>query len=167
MEPDGATARLTICGRLSALHNRAHAVRAPADTASADTELITAVGLLVRAQIGESLRLRGRWSSHLKCRRQFEVASCTTVPPATEQGIRRYLGSGLVKGIGPVMAERMAGRFGAGIMRIIDDEPGRLAGVPGLGPKRSARIKDAWAEPKAVKEVMIFLQGVGVSTSLR
>jgi len=88
------------------------------------------------------------------------------VLPATEQGIRRYLGSGLIKGIGPVMAERMVGHFGADIMRIIDDEPGRLVEVPGLGPKRSARIKDAWAEQKAIKEVMIFLQGVGVSTSL-
>jgi exodeoxyribonuclease V alpha subunit len=133
---------------------------------SADTELITAVGPLLGAQIGESLRLRGRWTSHLKYGRQFEVHSYTTVLPATEQGIRRYLGSGLIKGIGPVMAERMVSHFGVDIMHIIDDEPGRLVEVPGLGPKRSARIKDAWAEQKAIKEVMIFLQGVGVSTSL-
>jgi exodeoxyribonuclease V alpha subunit len=133
---------------------------------SADTELITAVGPLLGAQIGESLRLRGRWTSHLKYGRQFEVASYTTVLPATEQGIRRYLGSGLIKGIGPVMAERMVSHFGTDIMHIIDDEPDRLIEVPGLGPKRSARIKDAWAEQKAIKEVMIFLQGVGVSTSL-
>jgi exodeoxyribonuclease V alpha subunit len=133
---------------------------------SADTELITAVGPLLGAQVGESLRLRGRWTSHLKYGRQFEVWSYTTVLPATEQGIRRYLGSGLIKGIGPVMAERMVGHFGADIMRIIDDEPGRLVEVPGLGPKRSARIKEAWAEQKAIKEVMIFLQGVGVSTSI-
>jgi exodeoxyribonuclease V alpha subunit len=133
---------------------------------SADTELITAVGPLLGAQIGESLRLRGRWTSHLKYGRQFEVHSYATVLPATEQGIRRYLGSGLIKGIGPVMAERMVSHFGVEIMHIIDDEPGRLVEVPGLGPKRSARIKDAWAEQKAIKEVMIFLQGVGVSTSL-
>src|SRR5580693_8594193 len=133
---------------------------------SANTELITAVGPLLGAQIGESLRLRGRWTSHLKYGRQFEVHSYTTVLPATEQGVRRYLGSGLIKGIGPVMAERMVSHFGTDIMRIIDDEPDRLVEVPGLGPKRSARIKDAWAEQKAIKEVMIFLQGVGVSTSL-
>ena len=133
---------------------------------SADTELITAVGPLLGAQVGESLRLRGRWTSHLKYGRQFEVHSYTTVLPATEQGIRRYLGSGLIKGIGPVMAERMVSHFGIDIMHIIDDEPDRLVEVPGLGPKRSARIKDAWAEQKAIKEVMIFLQGVGVSTSL-
>src|ERR1700730_658866 len=133
---------------------------------SADTELITAVGPLLGAQIGESLRLRGRWTSHLKYGRQFDVHSYTTVLPATEQGIRRYLGSGLIKGIGPVMAERMVSHFGVDIMHIIDDEPDRLVEVPGLGPKRSARIKGAWAEQKAIKEVMIFLQGVGVSTSL-
>jgi exodeoxyribonuclease V alpha subunit len=133
---------------------------------SASTELITAVGPLLGAQIGESLRLRGRWTSHVKYGKQFEALSFTTVLPATEQGIRRYLGSGLIKGIGPVMAERMVNHFGVDIMHIIDDEPDRLIEVPGLGPKRTARIKNAWAEQKAIKEVMIFLQGVGVSTSL-
>ncbi len=133
---------------------------------SADTELVTAVGPLLGAQIGESLRLRGRWTSHMKYGRQFEVHSYTTVLPATEQGVRRYLGSGLIKGIGPVMAERMVAHFGVDIMHVIDDEPEKLVEVPGLGPKRSARIRDAWAEQKAIKEVMIFLQGVGVSTSL-
>src|ERR1700722_4765707 len=133
---------------------------------SAATELVTAVGPLLGAQVGEALRLRGRWASHMKYGRQFEVRSYTTMLPATEQGIRRYLGSGLIKGIGPVMAERMVDHFGTDIMHVIDDEPGRLIEVPGLGPKRSTRIKDAWAEQKAIKEVMIFLQGVGVSTSL-
>src|SRR5437773_4456266 len=129
-------------------------------------ELVTAVGPLLGAQIGEFLRLRGRWSSHPKYGRQFEVASYATVLPATAAGIQKYLGSGLIKGIGPVMAERMVSHFGVDIMHIIDDEPGRLIEVPGLGPKRSTRIKDAWAEQKAIKQVMIFLQGVGVSTSL-
>ena len=133
---------------------------------SASTELVTAVGPLLGAQVGESVRLRGRWTSHVKYGRQFEVHSYTTVLPATEQGVRRYLGSGLIRGIGPVMAERMVTHFGVDIMHVIDDEPERLVEVPGLGPKRSARIKDAWAEQKAIKEVMIFLQGVGVSTSL-
>src|ERR1700759_237122 len=133
---------------------------------SAATELITVVGVLLGAQVGESLRLRGRWTSHVKYGKQFEVHSYTTVLPATEQGIRRYLGSGMIKGIGPVMAERMVNHFGVDIMHVIDDEPERLVEVPGLGPKRSARIKDAWAEQKAIKQVMIFLQGVGVSTSL-
>src|ERR1700733_1082111 len=129
-------------------------------------ELITAVGPLLGAQIGEFLRLRGRWSSHPKYGRQFEVASYATVLPATAAGIQKYLGSGLIKGIGPVMAERMVAHFGVDIMHVIDDEPGRLIEVDGLGPKRTAMIATAWAEQKAIKEVMIFLQGVGVSTSL-
>ena len=133
---------------------------------SASTELVTAVGPLLGAQIGESLRLRGRWTSHPRYGRQFDVHSYTTVLPATEQGIRRYLGSGLIKGIGPVMAERMVNHFGVDIMHVIDEDPRRLIEVDGLGPKRTDRITTAWAEQKAIKEVMIFLQGVGVSTSL-
>ena len=129
-------------------------------------ELITAVGPLLGAQIGEFLRLRGRWSSHPRYGRQFEVHSYATVLPATAAGIQKYLGSGLIKGIGPVMAERMVAHFGVDIMHVIDDEPGRLIEVDGLGPKRTAMIAAAWAEQKAIKEVMIFLQGVGVSTSL-
>ena len=129
-------------------------------------ELITAVGPLLGAQIGEFLRLRGRWSSHPKYGRQFEVDSYATVLPATAAGIQKYLGSGLIKGIGPVMAERIVAHFGVDIMHVIDDEPARLIEVDGLGPKRTAMIAAAWAEQKAIKEVMIFLQGVGVSTSL-
>jgi exodeoxyribonuclease V alpha subunit len=129
-------------------------------------DLITVVGPLLGAQVGESLRMRGRWTSHPKYGKQFEVHSYSTVLPATVQGIRRYLGSGLIKGIGPVMAERMVGHFGVDIMHIIEDTPARLIEVDGLGPKRTAMITAAWAEQKAIKEVMIFLQGVGVSTSL-
>src|ERR1700691_2330881 len=129
-------------------------------------DLITAVGPLLGAQVGEFLRLRGRWSSHPKYGRQFEVASYATVLPATAAGIQKYLGSGLIKGIGPVMAERMVAHFGVDIMHVIEETPGRLAEVDGLGPKRTAMIAAAWAEQKAIKEVMIFLQGVGVSTSL-
>jgi len=130
------------------------------------SELVTVVGALLGAQVGESLRLRGRWTSHPKYGRQFEVHSYTTVLPATTQGIQRYLGSGLIKGIGPVMAERMVAHFGVDIMHVIENSPARLIEVEGLGPKRTAKITAAWAEQKAIKEVMVFLQGVGVSTSL-
>jgi exodeoxyribonuclease V alpha subunit len=129
-------------------------------------DLVTAVGPLAGAQVGESLCMHGRWTSHVKYGKQFDVFSYSTVLPATVQGIRRYLGSGLIKGIGPVMAERMVSHFGVDIMHIIDDAPERLVEVDGLGPKRTAMITTAWAEQKAIKEVMVFLQGVGVSTSL-
>jgi exodeoxyribonuclease V alpha subunit len=130
------------------------------------SDLVTVVGALLGAQVGESLRMRGRWASHPKYGRQFEVHSYTTVLPATTQGIQRYLGSGLIRGIGPVMAERMVAHFGVDIMHVIENSPGRLIEVEGLGPKRTAMITAAWAEQKAIKEVMVFLQGVGVSTSL-
>jgi exodeoxyribonuclease V alpha subunit len=129
-------------------------------------DLLTVVGALLGVQPGESLRLVGRWGSHPKYGRQFEVHSFTTVLPATVQGIERYLGSGLIKGIGPKMAGRIVGHFGAETLRVIEQEPGRLVEVAGLGPKRTAMIGAAWEEQKAIKEVMVFLQGVGVSTSL-
>lgn len=129
-------------------------------------DLLTVVGPLLGAQVGESLRLTGRWTSHPRYGRQFEVRSYTTVLPATIQGIQRYLGSGLIKGIGPVMAERMVAHFGTDILRVIEEEPQRLVEVPGVGPKRTKLVADAWEEQKAIKEVMVFLQGVGVSTSL-
>jgi exodeoxyribonuclease V alpha subunit len=129
-------------------------------------DLLTVVGPLLGAQIGESLRLIGQWSSHPKYGKQFQVHSYTTVLPATIQGIRRYLGSGMIKGIGPMMAERMVAHFGVDILTVIETEPARLMEVHGLGPKRTAKIVDAWEEQKAIKEVMVFLSGVGVSTSL-
>ncbi len=129
-------------------------------------DLLTVAGPLLGAQVGESLRLTGRWGSHPKYGKQFQVDSYTTVLPATIQGIRRYLGSGLIKGIGPLIAERMVTHFGTEILSIIEQEPGRLIEVHGLGPKRTKKIADAWEEQKAIKEVMVFLSSVGVSTSL-
>lgn len=112
------------------------------------SDLVTVVGALLCAQPGESLRLVGRWTSHPKFGQQFEVKSYTTVLPATIQGIQRYLGSGLIKGIGPVFAERIVKHFGTDTLRIIEEQPDRLTEVPGLGPKRTARIIAAWAEQK-------------------
>ncbi|HEY1963986.1 MAG TPA: ATP-dependent RecD-like DNA helicase, partial [Acidobacteriaceae bacterium] len=129
-------------------------------------DLLTVVGPLLGAQIGETLRLTGRWASHPRYGRQFEVRSYSTLLPATIQGIQRYLGSGLIKGIGPVMAERMVAHFGTDILRIIEEQPQRLVEVSGVGPKRTRLVAEAWEEQKAIKEVMVFLQGVGVSTSL-
>ncbi len=129
-------------------------------------DLLTVVGSLLGAQPGESLRMQGVWKSHPQYGRQFEVRGYTTVLPATIQGIRHYLGSGLIKGIGPKMAERIVAHFDVDTLRIIEEEPGRLIEVPGLGPKRTTMIGRAWEEQKAIKEVMLFLQGVGVSTSI-
>ncbi|MGW6269773.1 SF1B family DNA helicase RecD2 [Streptomyces sp. NPDC055060] len=136
------------------------------DTGRGAGDLLTVVGALLGAQVGESLRMEGRWGSHAQYGKQFTVENYTTVLPATIQGIRRYLGSGLIKGIGPVMADRVTTHFGVDTLDIIEKEPGRLVEVPGLGPKRTKMIAAAWEEQKAIKEVMVFLQGVGVSTSI-
>ncbi|GAA2089845.1 ATP-dependent RecD-like DNA helicase [Streptomyces albiaxialis] len=136
------------------------------DTGRGGGELLTVVGSLLGAQVGESLRMEGRWGSHPQYGRQFTVENYTTVLPATVQGIRRYLGSGLVKGIGPVFADRITEHFGLDTLDVIEKEPARLIEVPGLGPKRTRKITEAWEEQKAIKEVMVFLQGVGVSTSI-
>ncbi|MGO1052358.1 SF1B family DNA helicase RecD2 [Crossiella sp. CA198] len=136
------------------------------DTGRGANDLLTVVGALLGAQPGESLRMRGRWGSHPQYGKQFHVEDYTTVLPATIQGIRRYLGSGLIKGIGPVLADRIVTHFGVDALDVIEQTPQRLIEVPKLGPKRTKLIAAAWEEQKAIKEVMIFLQGVGVSTSL-
>jgi exodeoxyribonuclease V alpha subunit len=136
------------------------------DTGRGGGDLLTVVGALLGAQVGESLRMEGRWGSHPQYGKQFHVENYTTVLPATVQGIRRYLGSGLVKGIGPVFADRITQHFGLDTLRVIEEEPKRLIEVPGLGPKRTRKIADAWEEQKAIKEVMLFLQTVEVSTSI-
>ncbi|MFC8505495.1 ATP-dependent RecD-like DNA helicase [Streptomyces sp. NPDC057411] len=136
------------------------------DTGRGAGDLLTVVGSLLGAQPGESLRMEGRWGSHPQYGRQFTVENYTTVLPATIQGIRRYLGSGLIKGIGPVFADRITTHFGLDTLTILEEAPKRLIEVPGLGPKRTKSIAAAWEEQKAIKEVMVFLQGVGVSTSI-
>ncbi|MEV5969840.1 ATP-dependent RecD-like DNA helicase [Streptomyces sp. NPDC051921] len=136
------------------------------DTGRGSGDLLTVVGSLLGAQPGESLRMEGRWGSHPQYGRQFTVENYTTVLPATIQGIRRYLGSGLVKGIGPVFADRITTHFGLDTLQILEESPKRLIEVPGLGPKRTKNIAAAWEEQRAIKEVMVFLQGVGVSTSI-
>ncbi|WP_432103955.1 SF1B family DNA helicase RecD2 [Streptomyces sp. bgisy091] len=136
------------------------------DTGRGAGDLLTVVGSLLGAQPGESLRMEGRWGSHPQFGKQFMVDNYTTVLPATIQGIRRYLGSGLIKGIGPVMADRITTHFGVDTLDIIEQYPKRLVEVPGLGPKRTKMIAAAWEEQKAIKEVMVFLQSVGVSTSI-
>ncbi|MEE1814083.1 ATP-dependent RecD-like DNA helicase [Streptomyces sp. SP18ES09] len=136
------------------------------DTGRGAGDLLTVVGALLGAQPGESVRMEGRWGSHPTYGKQFHVDNYTTILPATIQGIRRYLGSGLVKGIGPVFADRITRHFGLDTLDILEEAPARLIEVPGLGPKRTKNITAAWEEQKAIKEVMVFLQGVGVSTSI-
>ncbi len=138
----------------------------PFPYASGRDSLITLVGNMPEVNPGEHLRLSGRWLNHPRHGRQFQVESCEQTLPATTAGIKRYLGSGMVRGVGKVMAERIVDRFGEQTLDVIEFEPQQLRSVLGIGPKRVDGIVRAWAEQKAIKDVMIFLQGHGVSTSL-
>ncbi len=124
---------------------------------------VTIVGTLASLTPGETLRLHGRWSHHPKYGEQFQVERCESVVPATIAGIQKYLGSGMIKGIGPVFARRLVEAFGTETLTVIEKEPDRLKTVEGIGPKRRQRITQAWAEQREIREVMLFLQGHGVS----
>jgi exodeoxyribonuclease V alpha subunit len=125
----------------------------------------TAVGRLFGLQPGERVRLSGEWQDDRKYGRQFRALSYLSLLPETLEGIQRYLGSGLVPGIGPVMAERLVEKFGLDTLRVIDDEPEKLGRVRGIGPVRSQQIREAWREQRAVRDAMVFLQGHGLSAS--
>jgi exodeoxyribonuclease V alpha subunit len=139
--------------------------RSPAQSFGRGYE-VPIVGNMANLNVGESVELTGRWTVHAEYGRQFLVESLRTVLPATVAGIEKYLGSGLIKGVGPVTAKRIVKHFGLETLEIIDDAPERLIEVPGVGRKRVRLIKQAWAEQRAIKEVMLFLQSHGISTSL-
>src|SRR3970040_2676005 len=127
-------------------------------------ELATIVGNLPSVTPGETLKLTGEWTLHTKYGEQFKVESFETITPATVAGIEKYLGSGLIKGIGPVFARRLVEAFGTETLRIIEEDPSRMLAVDGIGQVRHQRIRTAWEEQKEIRDVMIFLQGHGVSS---
>ena len=130
---------------------------------SGKQDLVTIVGSLSLPTPGETLRLKGQWVVDTKFGQQFRVESCLSVLPATIVGIQKYLGSSLIKGIGPIMARRIVDKFGLDTFDIIEDSPERLREAEGIGPIRTERITNAWREQKEIREVMVFLQGHEVS----
>jgi exodeoxyribonuclease V alpha subunit len=127
-----------------------------------DRREITCVGSFARVGQGDHLKLKGRWVSHPKYGEQFGVETYEVVPPATTEGIARYLASGLIPGVGESMAERIVKRFGERTIEIIDTEPNRLREIKGLGQKRVAAIKKAWKEHRDISELIVFLESHGV-----
>jgi len=127
-------------------------------------DLTTFVGPGLPVSPGETVRLRGRWVNDNRWGKQLRVVSFETVLPTSTEGIERYLGSGLVHGIGPAYARRLVQAFGVETLRVIDEQPERLRAVEGIGPKRAAQIRASWAKQRAVQSVMIFLQSHGIST---
>ncbi|MDA1329527.1 MAG: ATP-dependent RecD-like DNA helicase [Chloroflexi bacterium] len=137
------------------------------ESPSQDNEgLVTVTGNLPEVAPGEYLSLSGEWAQHPKYGVQFQVERLEQARPATLEGIRRYLGSGLLKGIGPSIAENIVSRFGLETIDIIEKQPGRLREVPDIGPKRSKQIIAAWEEQRQIREVMLFLHSYGVSSNL-
>jgi len=128
-------------------------------------EPVTVVGNLIAPAPGEVMKMRGEWRDHPRFGRQFQVSSHRIVLPATAQGIEKYLGSGLIKGIGPVMASRIVGKFGERTLEIIEHRINDLTKIEGIGRKRVEMIGRAWEEQKEIRDVMIFLQEHGVSTA--
>ncbi|MEO5959577.1 MAG: ATP-dependent RecD-like DNA helicase [Opitutaceae bacterium] len=135
-----------------------------ADT-KARAELVTIVGALPSVECGETLHLSGEWTKHAQHGAQFKIAAFKSELPASVYGIRKYLGSGLVEGIGKVYANKIVDAFGTDTFRILSEESARLRDVDGIGKKRATAIKQAWDAKRTERELYIFLQTYGVTPS--
>ena len=128
-------------------------------------EMLTIVGQSIDAQPGERLEVKGRWVFNKKYGNQFEIETIEVLVPATIEGIEKYLGSGLIKGIGPAMAKKIVLKFKLDTLRILDESPGKLVKIEGFGSKRIQLIKNEWQKQKDIRNVMIFMQSYGISNS--
>jgi exodeoxyribonuclease V alpha subunit len=128
-------------------------------------DLVAVVGSLASVSAGEWVTAEGRWVQDKEFGLQFRADMLNSTAPTTREGIEKYLGSGMVKGIGPVYAKKLVEKFGEKIFDIIEQESVRLEDVDGIGPKRRLRIKAAWAEQKVIRNIMVFLHSNGISTS--
>ena len=133
--------------------------------AAGPRDLVTVVGSLASVSPGEWVTAEGRWVQDREFGQQFRAEMIASTAPTTKEGIEKYLGSGMVKGIGPVYAKKLVGSFGEQIFDIIETQSARLEDVDGIGPKRRHRIKAAWAEQKVIRSIMVYLHSNGVSTS--
>ena len=129
------------------------------------SDLVTVVGTMPDTHVGSVLFLEGMWKMDAKYGRQFSVEKFEETLPATVYGIEKYLGSGLVKGVGPKFAKRIVEKFGKDTLDVIEDTPDELLKVSGIGKVRVDRIKISWQEQKEIKNIMLFLQSHEVSTS--
>jgi len=128
-------------------------------------ELITVIGSAASVTAGEYIECLGCWVNDRQHGQQFKTISLKIVPPTTLDGIEKYLGSGMVKGIGPHFAKKLVKAFGEWVFDVIEQSPERLLELPGIGKKRQERVTSAWAEQKVIREIMVFLQSHGVGTS--
>jgi len=127
-------------------------------------EQVTVLGSVPTISAGEWLTCRGWWVRDKEHGLQFKAQTMKATPPTTSEGVERYLGGGFVKGVGPVLAKKLVGQFGADVLKVIGDHPADLERVDGIGPKRRERIANAWQEGMQIREIMLFLHSHGVST---
>ncbi|SDX87803.1 SF1B family DNA helicase RecD2 [Nitrosomonas halophila] len=128
-------------------------------------ELVTVIGSAASVTAGEYIECSGFWVNDRQHGQQFKTVSIKIVPPTTLEGIEKYLGSGMIKGIGPHFAKKLVKAFSADVFDVIELTPERLLTLPGIGKKRLERVTSAWSEQKVIREIMVFLQSHGVSTS--
>ncbi len=127
---------------------------------------VTIVGNILSATVGETVEVSGRWQNDAQYGRQFRIQSIRSVLPKTRDGIKKYLASDMMEGIGPTLAERIVEHFGDSTLEIIDDAPERISEVEGIGTKRGRQIVESWKEDRQVHELMVALRSHGVSASL-
>jgi len=127
---------------------------------------VTVVGTIFPVSEGEEIKVAGVWKRHPRYGLQFQVNHWEKVDPATIEGIEKYLGSGLIKGIGATYAKRLVAAFGLDTLRVLTEQPLRILEVDGIGEVRARRIMQAWQEQRGMQDVMVFLQGHGVGASL-
>jgi exodeoxyribonuclease V alpha subunit len=132
-------------------------------------DLVTVIGSAASVTAGEFVESSGNWVNDRTHGLQFKASWLSIVPPSTVEGIEKYLGSRMVRGIGPHFAKRLVQAFGERVFEVVEQEPKRLLELDGIGPKRQQRIVGAWAEQKVIREIMVFLQshGVGASRAVR
>ncbi len=128
-------------------------------------DLVTVVGHAAEISAGEWVTVSGVWVNSREHGQQFKAAFLRSSPPTTAEGIEKYLGSGMIRGIGPIYASKLVAAFGAEVFEVIEQAPERLREVPGIGQVRAGRIAEAWADQKVVREIMVFLHSHGVGTA--
>lgn len=163
--PDQQTITLQgTIGRITYQHPETHYTVARLDCDGAAST--TVVGAIFPVTEGEEIKVTGNWKHHPRYGLQFQVQHWGKIEPATVEGIEKYLGSGLIKGIGPTYAKRLVDAFGLDTLKVLTEQPLRILEVDGIGAVRARRIMQAWQEQRGMQDVMVFLQGHGVGASL-
>ncbi len=165
MAPEPATEFLAGLVERVTYHNPENGFAVLRVKARGRREPVVLVGHAAAIAPGEFIQASGNWQNDRRHGLQFRASFLKTAPPTSAEGIVRYLGSGMIRGIGPVTAKRLVQGLGPAVLDLIEQEPARLEEVPGIGPKRLARIREGWAEQRVIREIMLFLHGHGVSTA--